>query len=43
MADLRVNDIDPELLAKLKIAAINAGKSLRQFVIDLLTTRTQDK
>ena len=36
MADLRINDIDSNLLAKLKIGAIRAGKTLRQYVAELL-------
>jgi hypothetical protein len=36
MADLRINDINKTLLARLKIAAIKAGKTLRQFVLDIL-------
>lgn len=36
MADLRINDISPDLLAKLKIAAVKAGKTLRQHVTDVL-------
>ena len=41
MADLRINDIDPKLLAKVKIAAIEAGKTLRQFVMDVLKEKLQ--
>jgi hypothetical protein len=36
MADLRINDIDADLLAKLKIAAIKAKKTLRQYVLDTM-------
>ena len=36
MADLRINNIPPELLAKLKIAAIKSGHTLREYVIALL-------
>lgn len=36
MADLRVNDFDEDLLAKLKIAAIKSKKTLRQFVMEAL-------
>jgi hypothetical protein len=41
--DLRVIDIKPETIRALKILAINSGKTLRQYVIDLLTKHTESK
>jgi hypothetical protein len=41
MPDLRINNIDPNLLARLKIAAVKAEKTLRQFVIDSLDNLTR--
>lgn len=36
MPDLRINEIDKELLTQLKMQALGAGKTLRQYVIDCL-------
>lgn len=37
MADLRVNDINPELLFDLKVIALDNKKTLRELVIEVLT------
>ena len=36
MADLRVNDFDPALLKQLKVAAVDAEVTLKQFVTSAL-------
>ena len=36
MADLRINDIEPSLLAELKIKAVREDKTLRGYVLDIL-------
>jgi hypothetical protein len=36
MSDLRINDVDPNLLAKLKSKAALERTTLREFVIKLL-------
>ena len=36
MADLNIRDIEPSLLADLKIAAVVADKTLRGYVLDIL-------
>lgn len=37
MADLRVNNIDSDLLFDLKVMALDEQTTLRQLVIDILT------
>ena len=37
MADLRVNDIDSDLLFDLKMIALDNKKTLRELVLDVLT------
>lgn len=36
MADLNIRNVEPSLVAYLKMQAIKKGKTLRQYVIDLL-------
>lgn len=43
MADLRINDINPVLLANLKSEAALSGRSLRDYVTFILTRRAQIK
>ena len=42
MADLRVNEIDSDLMFDLKILALDEQKTLRQLVIDILTEYRND-
>jgi len=41
--DLRINKIEPSLMNVLKKRAIDAGKTLRQYIIDLLNDHVQGK
>jgi hypothetical protein len=42
MADLRVNDIDSDLLFDLKILALDEQTTLRELVVRVLTTYRND-